>query len=304
QFYKHYGDASVLAECYPNMMRYFDYLEAHSENDLILSDKEGEWCLGDWCPPISVVLPAPFVNNYFYIKSLYRCMEIAKLIGKEEDIPLFEERIALRKCAIMASYYNKWDGNFLGGQQGANAFAVDIGLGDERTYPNMVAYYDKLGRYDTGIFGTDLVTRILFERGDGDVAVKLLTSTHTHSYGEMRRRGATTIWEYWPESLRDRSRNHPMFGAVVAYFYEYLLGIRQTKDSAGYRELEIAPAIVPGLCRVEGHQTLPAGRVAVAYESTDRGVAISVEIPQGQAACLVYGGQRYALTAGKNTFQF
>ncbi|MBQ9131289.1 MAG: family 78 glycoside hydrolase catalytic domain, partial [Clostridia bacterium] len=41
QFYKHYGDASVLRDCYPNMVRYFDYLEAHSEHDLVVSDREG-----------------------------------------------------------------------------------------------------------------------------------------------------------------------------------------------------------------------------------------------------------------------
>ena len=78
QFYKHYGDKSVLEECYPQMLRYFDYLESKSHADLVISDKEGQWCLGDWCTPESIVLPAPFVNNYFYIKSLNRCIEIAK----------------------------------------------------------------------------------------------------------------------------------------------------------------------------------------------------------------------------------
>ncbi len=44
-----------------------------------------------------------------------------------------------------------------------------MGLGDDTTYPNMVRYYQKLGCYDTGIFATDILTRVLFERGDGDL---------------------------------------------------------------------------------------------------------------------------------------
>jgi alpha-L-rhamnosidase len=181
QYYLHYGDKSVLEECYPNMMRYFDYLEYRSENNLVVTDKEGQWCLGDWCTPKSIVLPAPFVNNYFYIKSLEKCIEIAEIIGRTEDIPTFAERIERRKSAIMAAYFNKWDGNFLGGQQGANAFAVDIGLGDERTYKNMVEYYKKLGGYDTGIFGTEILIRLLFENGYADTALMLLSSEKKNS---------------------------------------------------------------------------------------------------------------------------
>lgn len=303
QFYLHYGDSAPLKECYPNMLRYFDYLESHSVSNLVVSDKEGEWCLGDWCTPKSVVLPAPFVNNYFYIKSLNRCIEIAKIIGKTEDIPMFEKRIAERKEAVMAAYFNKWDGNFLGGQQGANAFAVDIGLGDDRTYKNMVENYKKLGGYDTGIFGTDILTRVLFERGDGQLAADLLLSEMLHSFGEMRRLGATTLWEYWPGSLRDRSHNHPMFGAVTAYLYDYLLGIRAKNGSAGYLEIIIAPVLVNGINRIEGSRTLKSGKVSVSYEKSEKSVLFNIEIPEKQSAEFIFADKTHKLSAGLNHFE-
>lgn len=300
QFYMHYGDASVLEECYPNMMRYFDYLEAHSEADLVISDKEGEWCLGDWCTPVSIVLPAPYINNYFYIKSLGRCIEIARIIGKEEDIPEFEKRIAARKKAVMNAYFNKWDGNFLGGQQGANAFAVDIGLGDERTYKNTVEYYKKLKGYDTGIFGTDILTRILFERGDGQLASELMLSETLHSFGEMRRLGATTFWEYWPGSLRDRSHNHPMFGAVTAYIYDYLLGIRAKDGCAGYKKIVISPVIVDGVNSAQGSRLLKSGRVAVAYKKNGGSVEFDIYIPENLPAEFILDDKKITLNAGHN----
>ncbi|MBR6766590.1 MAG: family 78 glycoside hydrolase catalytic domain [Clostridia bacterium] len=304
QFYRHYGDVSVLEKYYPAMLRYFDYLESHSSSQLIISDKKGEWCLGDWCPPISVILPAPFVNNYFYIKSLNRCIEIAGLTGHEADIPMFEARIAERKKAIMEAYFNKWDGNFLGCQQGANAFMADIGLGDERTYANLVRHYKKLGRFDTGIFGTDIVTRVLFENGDGQLAADLLLSEDYTSFGGMRSLGATTLWEYWPGSLRDRSHNHPMFGAVTAYLYDYLMGIQAKDNCPAYREIVIEPVLVEQVNRLSGYRTLPAGKVSVSYEKTDSGVSFVIEIPEGLPARFVFAGKRYTLAAGENRFTF
>lgn len=304
QYYVHYGDAAVLERCYPSMLKYFEYLDTHSYGNLVVRDKEGQWCLGDWCPPMQVVLPAPFVNNYFYIKSLTRCIEIAKIIGREEDVANFEKKILCLKEAVTAAYYNSWDGNFIGNLQGANAFAVDIGLGDERTYKNLVNYYEKEKRFDTGIFGTDIVSRVLFERGDGALAAKLLLSDDVHSFSEMKKRGATTIWEYWPESLRNRSHNHPMFGAVVAYFYDYFLGIRQVEKSVGYEKIIIAPTIIDEINTLNGHRRLPKGKVAVSYTKHNGEILFEIEIPINQEAFFTYNGERHKLSDGKNTYTY
>lgn len=301
QYYRHYGKTDLFAALYPGMLRYFDYLEAHSCRDVVVSDQEGAWCLGDWCTPESILLPPPFVNNYFYVRSLLRVIELAALIGKEADIPLLEERAARKKETLTACYFDPMDGNFLGCRQGANAFMLDIGLGDERTYRNLVAYYRNLKRFDTGIFGTEIVTRLLFERGDGQLAVDLLLSEDKISYDGMRRAGATTIWEYWPGSLYDRSHNHPMFGAAVACLYDYLLGIG---GSAGYRKLVIAPVLAEGIGRLAGGREIPGGRVTVFYEKRENTVSFRIGIPEEQTAVFVFAGERYPLTAGENFFEF
>ena len=314
QLYRHYGDAEILKKYYPQMRRYIDYLEAHSEFGLVTSDKEGSWCLGDWCGPNilypdkditshnqQVFLPAPFVNTYFMVKSLEKMCDIAKRIGEENDIPEYEEKIALRKKAIRAAYFNAFDNNFIMNIQGANAFAVDIGLGNEETYRNMVAYYDKLGHYDTGIFATDIVTRLLFEKGDADLAVKLLTHNGNQGFEHWRQNGATTFHEYW-DSNRSRSHSHPMFGAPIAYFFEYLLGIRQQTDSAGYRDLIIAPQATELFAHMSGSMTLSNGAVAVSYQKTADGVAFAVTLPQDTKAEFVWKQHRIPLTDGENRF--
>ena len=302
QYYLHYGDLRPCKDLYGQMLRYFDYLEAHSENDLVTSDKPGEWCLGDWCAPQVVALPAPFVNNYFYIKSLMRMVEIAKLVGREVDIPMLEKRIEERKAATVAAYYNTWDGNFIGAFQGANAFAVDIGIGDERTYRNMVKYYDRLGRFDTGIFGTEIVSRVLFEHGDAELVVKLLTSDDLISFEGMRRSGGTTLWEYWPQKDSWRSYNHPMFGAVVAHLFDYLLGIGQEAGCVGYEKIVIRPQLVAKLNRVSGSRHIPAGVVAVSYEKSEGAVHWSVSLPENMEALFVFDGYSRKLSSGMNAF--
>ena len=268
-YYQTCGDSAPLREYYPNMRRYLDYLELHSEGDLVTSEEPGNWCLGDWCcpdeeyipgkRPVPAQLPPPFVNNYFYIKTLREMTEIARLIGREEDIPGYEATERCKIAAIMREYYDPATGDFFGNKQGANAFAVDLGLGDERTLANMVAHYEKLRQYDTGIFGTDILTRVLFDHGYAQLAFALLSGAGDASYENMKRLGGTTLWEYWNGH---RSHSHPMFGAVVQYLFRDLLGIRQRPGTTGYTDVIVRPANIPGLC-CKGYISTNAGRIEV-----------------------------------------
>lgn len=285
EYYLRYGDISEAERLYPQMLRYFDYLEAHSENLLVTSDKPGEWCLGEWCTPEDVILPAPFVNNYFYIKGLMKVISLAGLIGREADIPELEKRLTERKNATRAAYFNTWDGNFLGNRQGANAFALDMGLGDERTKKNFIEHYKKDRFYDTGIFGTEIVTRLLFEYGEADTAFALLTSeTPEHSFGYWKNTGATTFREYWGTS---RSHSHPMFGAIVAHFYDYILGISEEDGSVGYERVIIKPACVKGLDKVSGSFKAKNGDIFVSTETKNGEFTVSVRLPADTCATVI-----------------
>ncbi len=315
QLYKHYGEKETLEKYYPNMRRYIDYLEAHSQYGVVTSDKKGEWCLGDWCGPNilypdrditshnqQVFLPAPMVNTYFMVKSLQQMCEIAKLIGKDEDIVEYEEKIKYRKGAITAAYFNTFDDNFVMNVQGANSFALDIGLGNEKTYENMKSYYQKLGYYDTGIFATDIVTRQFFKNGDSDLAVNLLTHNGDQGFEHWRRNGATTFHEYW-DSNRSRSHSHPMFGAPVAYLFEYLLGIRQTEASAGYESIIIEPMSVERFRYMRGSITTPKGRVSVGYVNENGKVKFSISVPEKMQAKLLFAKKEYILSSGENEIE-
>ena len=164
----------------------------------------------------------------------------------------------------------------------------------------MIKYYRALGHYDTGIFATDILTRVLFEKGDGELAVELLTADGEQGFEHWRRNGATSFHEYW-DSNRSRSHNHPMFGAPVAYFFEYLLGIRQTEESAGYKSVVIAPQVTERFGSMKGFMTTPRGKLSVEYTRTEDGITFSICIPENTEATLRFAEQSYTLGVGMNT---
>lgn len=301
EYYKQYGDRELLQELYPQMIKWFCYMEEHSEKELVVSDRPGAWCLGEWCTPEQDVLddkngvriPAPFVNTYFYIKSMYQVIEIEKILGISEHSQRLIQRIDRKKRALIKTYFNPETGDFAGNEQGANAFALDIGLGEERTFQNLLKKYQKTGCYDTGIFGTDLVTRLLFERGESELAYSLLTSQKDISFYKQMKNGATTLYENWNGV---RSHCHPMFGAVSRYLFEYILGIRQKEDSCAFEQIVIEPLCVKKVKRAQGQIKTPKGIISVTYDSD----SIRVEIPENVNGILRFGGEEIILKSGIN----
>ena len=141
----------------------------------------------------------------------------------------------------------------------------------------------------------------MFEHGNADLAVELMTNNGPQGYEHWRQGGATTFHEYW-DSNRSRSHNHPMFGAPVAYFFEYLLGIKQEKESAGYKKVNITPMAVEKFAYMKGSMTVPKGKIAVSYEKVDDKVKFDIAIPADIQAKFTYKNHEMILHEGKNTF--
>ena len=305
EYYRSYGDKEIFAETFPKMLKWFEYMEMHSENELVTSDLPGVWCLGDWCAPSQnqlnkldgMIIPRPFVNTYFYVKAMEHFLEICDVTGNTEYKAEIQNRINIKKNAITATYFDEATGDFANNDQGANAFAVDLNLGDERTFANMISKYTSTKKYDTGIFGTDIVTRILFEKDRADVAFSLLTSKEDISFYNQIQNGATTLLEYWNGV---RSQCHPMFGAVTKYLFEYILGIRQTKNSVGYDEIIIEPVCMEYLPAAKGKIKTIKGEIEVRYDSKE----LRIFLPENVKACLKLNNAEFALNPGLNIYEF
>lgn len=132
--------------------------------------------------------------------------EASEAIGESETAAMLEKHIEEKKQAILSAYYSPQTGSFIGDAQGANSFAIDIGLGGERAFNNTKKKYDAADSFDTGIFGTDILTRVLFERGCADTAFHLLTSTGKGSFYNMKSRARRLSGRTGTASARTATR--------------------------------------------------------------------------------------------------
>ncbi|MDL2301852.1 family 78 glycoside hydrolase catalytic domain [Lachnospiraceae bacterium OttesenSCG-928-D06] len=270
--YEYSGDKEILRKYYPNMRKWLSYMHSRTDNGLVTREEEGGWCLGEWCTPGSPLIPEAFINTYYYIYGLREVGKIAEILNIKETEPVPMEWLMESEKAFIENYYDPLTGSFCKGVNGADAFALDLGFGDERTIKVLVDKYKKSKTFDTGIFGTDLLIDILFRYNEADLAFQLLTATGETSFETMRLHGATTLWEFWDGR---ESHNHPMLGGIVRSFFTHILGIKQ-KDSFGYENVVINPHNIQGLHWAKGFIQTPKGKIKVSYEKlSDQSLSVS-----------------------------
>jgi alpha-L-rhamnosidase len=263
---RHYDRTDILRLYYPNMKKYIGYMESRCEDGVVIREEERGWCLGDWCTPDKVAIPEPFVNTYFLIKCLGYMTEIADILG-DNDAP-WQAKAEEYKASLVRHYYDAAAHTYCGGIQGADAFAADIGLGNAEMICALAGKYEQLGAFDTGIFGTDILIRVLFEHGFGDTAMKLLTSEKENSYGAWLRRGETSLCEYW---CGRASHNHHMFGAPLRYIFSRVLGV----DDSG-ATLTVAPAEISFCMDLESEMETKLGTVFVRRRISNTGESFTL----------------------------
>lgn len=289
KFYKMYGDKALLEEFFPKMLRFLDYLESRSENGLVWREEENGWCLGDWCSPAPMGLPEAFVNTALYIRFMNQMVEVGEILGKSNETEHLKERIEKSSCSLKIAYYNPWNHHYCGNVQGASALAFSAGLADEDSKNRLIDKYKHLGMFDTGIFATEALIGYLFEVGENQLAFELLSNDREVSFGNMKKNGATTIWENW--NGQD-SRNHPMFGAVTKYIFMYLLGIRQAEGSVAYKDVVISPCFVNGMNEAKGHITTESGVIRVEYKKDGGKAVVKAYADEGINAVFEFGGEK------------
>ena len=229
QYYLHYGEKDILEEYFGNMLRYVDYMEEHSENNLVTSEDEKGWFLGDWATVDEVKLNSVYVNTCLYIRLLDILIQIAEILDQPEKAEVFKRFIDVKSEAVKNEFLKDgvWDTN----AQGAPVFAYAAGIATlEEIRPYLESYKNKT--LDTGFIGTPLLINALFDAGMGDTAIELLVKDEEGTFGYMYNFGYTTLGEYLKTLCA--SDNHPMFGAFTAVLIERLLGVRLSRDTAGF----------------------------------------------------------------------
>lgn len=294
-YYKLFGDKQILEQCFPYIIKWLNSMYSFTVDGLIAKEIDGGWCLGDWCAPEQMKVPADLVNTSLFVDALQKIDEMAQAIGANV---LLDDKIAEYKTALKNKYTK--NGKCLLHGQGAELFLIDLELVDETEMQNVNDYYKQLATFDTGIFATPLLVKLLCKTGYLQTAFDLLTSQKSGSFGMLQRFGTNTLWECFNDCYyKVTSHNHHMFGASVKYLYEFFAGIQQDADSIGYDKVTITPPNIDGLYPLTCKLVIGDKSIFVKYKKTKCGLLAKIKL-RNVSARLVYNGKTYVLTHKSN----
>lgn len=290
QYYLHYGDTSILKYTYNAMKGYVRYMLTWTGKDGImysqrtgLDGKPLKWFnLGDWCPP-GELPPDMMVHTFF----LWRCADFssstAKVLGITSEANEFAELAERTRQAFFKKFYDSEKGSY--GPNGGNIFALLMGVPADQEKGVIEALKKDIsankGHLDTGIFGTQFFFEVLADYGLQELAYEAMNKRTQPSYGWWIEQGATTTWEQWDGN---NSRNHPMFGGGIVWFYRKLAGMDSDPDNPGYRNIIFRPQPAGDLEYTHYSNLTPYGTAGIRWEKKGNNFVMKVNIPVGSTA--------------------
>jgi len=289
EFYLHYGDVDMLKNNYDGMKGYIKYMLTWTDKEGIMFSqspdpaKPNQWLnLGDWAPA-SKLPPDDMVHTFY----LWRCADFtaqaAKVLGKNSEAEEYKKLAERTKAAFQNKYYDKQKGSY--GPYGGNIFALRMGVLPDQ-YSKVVAALksDVIangGHLDTGIFGTQFLFEVLSENGLHDLAFEAMNKKTFPSYGWWIEQGATTSWEQWNG---EGSRNHPMFGGGIVWFYRVLAGVNIDPQQPGYRHIIFKPQPAGDVTFVSYSNETPYGTAAINWKKSSDTFKLDINVPVGSTA--------------------
>lgn len=307
-YYCYYGDTALLEQHYAGMKQWVTYLSTRTdERGIVVREEPDGWCLGDWCAPgKKMELPEALVNTAYYYHSASLMSKVAEVLGKEEDRQSFDRLSDQIKRNFHTVFFNPSTNHYWEGRQGADVFPLAFGMvpktEKEAVFNALVAHLDSLGNhFDTGILATPLLLKVLTDNGRSDIAFELMNQRDIPGFGYVLDDRYSCLWERWEGKA---SRCHPMFGSVVAWFYNTLAGIRFDEAAPGMKHLVIAPQPVGDLTYCRGSYQSLYGPVRSDWRINQGQFELTVEIPVNTRATVILPDGRKYPDVGSGVHRF
>lgn len=307
--YLQYGDKDVLAQYYPNMKKWINYMKNKlNRSGLIDSEEDESWCLGDWCLPSeqpwsspqseNIKIPSELVNTCYYIHCMKICAAICRILNIENE---FETDIKSVSEAVNRAFLKEY---YSSGEQGCDVFPLRTGIvPKEKMKPvieNILGNL-KANNYhlDTGMYGTHFLFEVFDSIGMNGAVCRILSKTDYPSYGYMADCGATALWETWEGN---GSRNHTALGGFDSWFYYGLCGIKPSAEAGGYKEFSISPFYSEKLQWASAAVNTVYGRLCVKWERSGEKIKLYVKVPFNTTAVIFNGAEWVRRSCGTYSF--
>ena len=299
--HRRYGDTSVIAENWPSMQRWVDYV-AEANPDFIWRNRRG-LDLGDWLSVISTnpdVAPNPaeattpktLVATAYWARCAGMMAEMAAAIDHADEARRYEH-MHRRVTAAFQREFVRADGTVGNGSQTSYALALRFGLVPpalrSRAGAHLAANVERRGNLlSTGFLGTPCLLDALADSGQAHMAITLLLQTRYPSWGYMIEHGATTMWERWNGNAVDQSMNsfnHYAMSSMLSWLIEGVCGLRPVPGAPALSAISFAPAISRRVPSAGFRFEAPQGTVELGWQwrGSDR-VHGSLRLPPGMRA--------------------
>lgn len=289
EYYVHYGDIDMLYNNYPGMKGYINYMLTWTDDEGIMHsqapdpENPNRWInLGDWVAP-GELPPDDMVHTFYLWKCADLTAKTAMALGSRDEAEVYRQLAERTRRAFHTRYYDNEKGSY--GPYGGNIFALKMGVPDHQ-YERVIASLksdiaENDGHLDTGIFGTRFFFEVLSENGLHEIAYEAMNKKTFPSYGWWIEQGATTMWERWDGN---NSRNHPMFGGGISWFYKTLAGMNADPQQPGYRHIIFRPQPADKITYASYSNHTPYGEAGISWTQEETAFMMDITVPPGCSA--------------------
>lgn len=281
KIYKYYGNLELAKEQYPAIKDLVDFYDEHAPDHIIMVG------IGDHNSVDE--RPTPVSSTAFFYHHVRILSELAGLLGRDEDAEKYSGLADEIKEAFIKKFVDENTGEVYTHTEAAQVFALYYDLLPENLRRKALQvlrdeiFLHHHGHVSTGIFTTKMMLEYLSDHNMDEINFTMMNQKDFPGYGYMIDNGATTLWENWDFEQHD-SKNHPMFGSVSEWFHRSVLGIQQTKNSVGFSEIVIRPAVVGGLTWADGYYQSVRGRIKSSWWKLENKVIMNISIPANTKA--------------------
>lgn len=284
QLHRYHGDRRLMEEQYQVARRWLLLVEKENPQHIVLKG------LGDH--ESLVPNPTPPLVTAVYFQNANMLAAMAKTLGHTDDEKHFNTLAENIKKAWQSEFLDSETGIAGNGSQTNQSFALISGLISEKLRPLAIKHLlddireNHNNHLSTGIYGTKFMLELLSSEGEAATAYTIANQTTKPSWGWMLANDATTLWEHWAGSDGTFSHNHPMFGSISEWFFQWIAGIRPTHDAIGFDKIIIAPQPVGDLTWAKADYQSARGLVSSSWKKTEASFDLDLTIPVGSTATL------------------
>jgi hypothetical protein len=226
------------------------------------------------------------VVNAFHLRALELMARLARAVERREEAAEYEARYGATRTVFLQRLFDPERGLFRDGEGvehsslHANLFPLAFGLVPDEKRAGLARWLAQRGM-QCSVYAAQYLLQGLFENGQDESALALITAPGDRSWRHMLESGTTITWEAWDQRYKpNQDWNHAWGAAPVNLLPTYVLGVRPR--TPGWGEIEIRPA-GGALPWSEGRVPTPRGPVDVRWER-QLSFRLRVSLPDGMVA--------------------